>query len=654
MKLRTGTLLQGRFLCEVLCRSTRSCATGSLNRLLLVGALSGGGSPDCMPSDPQGSVVLVVPPSSASADPSPSKATRSRRTHKARHGKAGKSNNGQSKPATTDAITGIFGELLAARLLALCSFIGLLMHDKIRLGRPAVQELHTQVLHSGGLSLILAGLDSQVSCLAKLTNSSLTKGTKKRGTKSVLATRQSADLMDNISILAASIACIIANGDEHMLGVLLRGREGASKNSFHSAGRATADFKPLDCMGVRSLCEALMLCLDSPSTTAVLARTIALIAAASKLHGAERLLMVKLNPVSLPSSGKKKGKVASRRQDVMHGLGTSAYYNDGNNQANLVEAGDLTRTESSATGNGGPGSLSSSFESVCLCISKLGVTHGVSGLLVDAIVRHPSKICFQCLRQIRNAIDPSLQTLLFSPRKSSPLAWRHWWTSGKSLPSLVGDLNVVKDAVRSSGHQQILYRATEACPGLMKDTCLRIRSIVSESSTAEEVFRYREPLQREGENGVATPAESVGLRATCSSLDGLDVEALKSSIHRTLVELGGHEGYIRSVEAEAEATEDAALARLLVNARLEVPEEDAPAVVERILEVEKTPLALRHRVAHHFRGGGELAEEHRDGCLPPRLRELAVKLEQENQPTRCTQGDDELKDVSWSFSGVHL
>ncbi|KAF4731116.1 hypothetical protein FOZ63_033005, partial [Perkinsus olseni] len=178
-------------------------------------------------------------------------------------------------------------------------------------------------------------------------------------------------------------------------------------------------------------------------------------------------------------------------------------------------------------------------------------------------------------------------------------------------------------------------QATEACPGLMKETCLRIRSIVSESSTAEEVFRYREPLQREGETGVATPAESVGLRATCSSLDGLDVEALKASIYRTLVELGGQEGYIRSIEAEAEPTEDTALARLLVNARLEVPEEEAPAVLERIFEVEKTPLALRHRVAHHFRGGGEeIAEEHRDGCLPPRLRELAVKIEHENQPTR--------------------
>ncbi|KAF4731117.1 hypothetical protein FOZ63_033005, partial [Perkinsus olseni] len=205
----------------------------------------------------------------------------------------------------------------------------------------------------------------------------------------------------------------------------------------------------------------------------------------------------------------------------------------------------------------------------------------------------------------------------------------------KVSSSLVGDLNVVKDAVRSSGYQQILYRATEACPGLMKETCLRIRSIVSESSTAEEVFRYREPLQREGETGVATPAESVGLRATCSSLDGLDVEALKASIYRTLVELGGQEGYIRSIEAEAEPTEDTALARLLVNARLEVPEEEAPAVLERIFEVEKTPLALRHRVAHHFRGGGEeIAEEHRDGCLPPRLRELAVKIEHENQPTR--------------------
>ncbi|KAF4758065.1 hypothetical protein FOZ63_000090, partial [Perkinsus olseni] len=257
-------------------------------------------------------VVLVVPPSSVSADPSPSKATRSRRLHKGKHGKAGKSRNdtAQSKPATFDAITGIFGELLAARLLALCSFIGLLMHDKIRLGRPAVQELHTQVLHSGGLSLILAGLDAQVSRLAKLTNSSLTKlvakskvsgaaGTKKRGAKTVLITRQSADLMDNISILAASIACVIAIGDEHMLSVLLRGGEGLSRISSHTAGRATADFKPLDCMGVRSLCEALMLCLDSPSTTAVLARTIALIAAASKLHGAERLLMVKLNPVRI-------------------------------------------------------------------------------------------------------------------------------------------------------------------------------------------------------------------------------------------------------------------------------------------------------------------------------------------------------------------
>ncbi|KAF4667911.1 hypothetical protein FOZ61_007517 [Perkinsus olseni] len=122
-------------------------------------------------------VVLVVPPSSALADPSPSKATRSRRLHKGKHGKAGKSrsNNGQSKPATSDAMSGIFGELLAARLLALCSFFGLLMHDKIRFGRPAVQELHTQVLHSGGLSLILAGLDAQVGRLAKLTNSSLTK-----------------------------------------------------------------------------------------------------------------------------------------------------------------------------------------------------------------------------------------------------------------------------------------------------------------------------------------------------------------------------------------------------------------------------------------------------------------------------------------------
>ncbi|KAF4667912.1 hypothetical protein FOZ61_007518 [Perkinsus olseni] len=365
-------------------------------------------------------------------------------------------------------------------------------------------------------------------------------------------------------------------------------------------------------MGVQSLCEALMLCLDSPSTTAVLARAIALIAAAaSKLHGAERLLMVKLNPVSIPSSGRKKGKVASRRQDVMYGLGTSSYYNDGNNHANLVEAGDLTRTEASAFGNGGPGSLSGNSQSPCLCISKLGVTHGVSGLLVDAIVRHPSKA---------EVVVPCLEALVDLWKVSS---------------SLVGDLNVVKDAVRSSGDQQILYRATEACPGLMKDTCLRIRSIISESSTAGEVFRSREPLQREGENGLASPAESVGQRATRSSLDGLDVEALKASIHRTLVELGGHEGYIRSIEAEAEATEDAALARLLVNARLEVPEEDAPAVVERILEVEKTPLALRHRVAHHFRGGGgELAEEHRDGCLPPRLRELAVKIEHENQPTR--------------------
>ncbi|KAF4740922.1 hypothetical protein FOZ62_031858, partial [Perkinsus olseni] len=522
-------------------------------------------------------VVLVVPPSSASADPSPSKATRSRRTHKARHGKAGKSNNGQSKPATSDAMSGIFGELLAARLLALCSFIGLLMHDKIRLGRPAVQELHTQVLHSGGLSLILAGLDSQVGRLAKLTNHSLTKlvakskvsggaGTKKRGTKTVLTTRQSADLMDNISVPyrmptpATQRAVCIKE-------LLLFG-----KQSYGRCKTISQSFKPLDCMGVGSLCEALMLCLDSPSTTAVLARTIALIAAATKLHGAERLLMAKLNPVSLPSAGKKKGKVASRRQDVMHGLGTSAYYNDGNNQANLVEAGDLTRTESSATGNGGPGSLSSSSQSPCLCISKLGVTHGVSGLLVDAVVRHPSKA---------EVVVPCLEALVDLWKVSS---------------ALVRDLNVVKDAVRSSGYQQILYRATEACPGLMMDTCLRIRSIVSESSAVEEVFRYREPLRREGENGVATPAESVGLRATCSSLDGLDVEALKASIHRTLVELGGHEGYIRSIEAEAEATEDAALARLLVNARLEVPEEDAPAVVERILEVEKTPLALRHRV----------------------------------------------------------
>ncbi|KAF4702111.1 hypothetical protein FOZ62_015685, partial [Perkinsus olseni] len=453
-------------------------------------------------------VVLVVPPSSASADHSPSKATRSRGLHKGKHGKAGKSksNNGQSKPATTDAITGIFGELLAARLLALCSFIGLLMRDKIRLGRPAVQELHTQVLHSGGLSLILAGLDSQVGRLAKLTNSSLTK------------------------------------------------------------------FKPLDCMGVRSLCEALMLCLDSPSTTAVLARAIALIAAASNLHGAERLLMVKLNPVSLPPSGRKKGKVASRRQDVMYGLGTSEYYNDGSNHVNLVEAGDLTRTEASAPGNGGPGSLSSSSQSPCLCISKLGVTHGVSGLLVDTVVRHPSKA---------EVVVPCLEALVDLWKVSS---------------SLVGDLNVVKDAVRSSGDQQILYRATEACPVLVKDTCLRIRSIVSESSTAWKIFRSREPLQREGENGLASPAESVGLRPTRSSLDGLNVDALKASIHRTLVDLGGQEGYMRSIEAVAESTEDTALARLLVNARLEVPEEEAPAVLERILEVEKTPLALRHRV----------------------------------------------------------
>ncbi|KAF4757329.1 hypothetical protein FOZ63_033308 [Perkinsus olseni] len=540
-------------------------------------------------------VVLVVPPSSASADPSPSKATRSRRTHKARHGKAGKSNNGQSKPATSDAMSGIFGELLAARLLALCSFIGLLMHDKIRLGRPAVQELHTQVLHSGGLSLILAGLDSQVGRLAKLTNHSLTK----------LVAKSKVSGGAGTPVFSFGFCRRDLVVSECIKELLLFG-----KQSYGRCKTISQSFKPLDCMGVGSLCEALMLCLDSPSTTAVLARTIALIAAATKLHGAERLLMAKLNPVSLPSAGKKKGKVASRRQDVMHGLGTSAYYNDGNNQANLVEAGDLTRTESSATGNGGPGSLSSSSQSPCLCISKLGVTHGVSGLLVDAVVRHPSKA---------EVVVPCLEALVDLWKVSS---------------ALVRDLNVVKDAVRSSGYQQILYRATEACPGLMMDTCLRIRSIVSESSAVEEVFRYREPLRREGENGVATPAESVGLRATCSSLDGLDVEALKASIHRTLVELGGHEGYIRSIEAEAEATEDAALARLLVNARLEVPEEDAPAVVERILEVEKTPLALRHRVAHHFRGGGELAEEHRDGCLPPRLRELAVKLEQENQPTR--------------------
>ncbi|KAF4662881.1 hypothetical protein FOL47_006023 [Perkinsus chesapeaki] len=185
--------------------------------------------------------------------------------------------------------------------------------------------------------------------------------------------------------------------------------------------------------------------------------------------------------------------------------------------------------------------------------------------------------------------------------------------------------------------------------------------IIAASSSVERTSGSYEASEGSAEDG-SEKVDHARQPGTATPFDGLDVEALKASILRTLVEFSGQESYVAGVSATAEPASDAVQRdRLLLVGRLEVPEKEAPAVVERLSKLEEAPLEIRHRVvsrfvealdlskyvrhydgeplwrstshiakAHHFRGGADKTVTERGLKIqPPALGDVSIKVERE-------------------------